>query len=175
MNLQLEIIDELQGKAEVLIERLMDAKEFASEKGFKKSSHELSSLVKSSIIDLNITIFKNKDKSECIDRVTLLNELKSILFEIDGITEEERCVKTRKRPIVMSRQIVMAVYHRALRPVISLTEAGSLYGKDHATVINACKVIRNLRDTDKRFKDDYQNIWDWAFKQDPDFTLYDKD
>ena len=59
--------------------------------------------------------------------------------------------KTRKREIVQARQIAM--YFAKSFTKSSLVEIGKVMGgKDHATVLHACKMVNNLIDTDKRFK-----------------------
>jgi len=41
----------------------------------------------------------------------------------------------------------------------SLSTIGSIIGgKDHATVLHACKTVNNLMDTDKRFKSQIDDI-----------------
>jgi len=41
----------------------------------------------------------------------------------------------------------------------SLPEIGRAFGgRDHTTVIHACKKINELRDSDSRTNDDYQNL-----------------
>ena len=59
--------------------------------------------------------------------------------------------KTRKREIVQARQVAM--YFSKSLTKSSLATIGSLIGgKDHATVLHACKTVNNLIDTDKRFR-----------------------
>ncbi len=59
--------------------------------------------------------------------------------------------KTRKREIVQARQVAM--YFSKSLTKFSLASIGSqIGGKDHATVLHACKAVNNLADTDKRFK-----------------------
>ena len=59
--------------------------------------------------------------------------------------------KTRKREIVQARQIAM--YFAKNMTKLSLTTIGSqIGGKDHATVLHACKTVNNLIDTDRQFK-----------------------
>lgn len=58
--------------------------------------------------------------------------------------------KTRKREIVEARQIAMSMSKLFTRA--SLATIGSeIGGKDHATVLHACKTINNLMDTDQKF------------------------
>ena len=59
--------------------------------------------------------------------------------------------KTRKREVVQARQIAM--YFAKSLTKSSLSTIGiNCGGKDHATVLHACRTVNNLMDTDKRFK-----------------------
>ena len=59
--------------------------------------------------------------------------------------------KTRKREVVQARQIAMFFAKQMTKS--SLANIGAhCGGKDHATVLHACKTVNNLMDTDKRFK-----------------------
>jgi chromosomal replication initiator protein len=59
--------------------------------------------------------------------------------------------KTRKREVVQARQIAM--YFAKQLTKSSLANIGAhCGGKDHATVLHACKTVNNLMETDKRFK-----------------------
>ncbi len=68
--------------------------------------------------------------------------------------------KSRKRDTVQVRQLAM--YFSKLYTKSSLAVIGNKCGnKDHATVLHACKTVRNLLDTDKSFKkyvDELENI-----------------
>src|SRR6185295_14163668 len=59
--------------------------------------------------------------------------------------------KTRKREVVQARQLAM--YFAKTFTKSSLSIIGSMCGgKDHATVLHACRTVNNLIDTDKKFK-----------------------
>ena len=59
--------------------------------------------------------------------------------------------KTRKREVVQARQIAMYFAKQLTRS--SLANIGSYCGgKDHATVLHACRTVNNLMETDKDFK-----------------------
>ena len=59
--------------------------------------------------------------------------------------------KTRKREIVQARQIAM-FFSKSLTKSSLATIGSKIGGKDHATVLHACKTVNNLIDTDKRFR-----------------------
>lgn len=59
--------------------------------------------------------------------------------------------KTRKREVVQARQIAM--YFSKTMTKSSLANIGMhCGGKDHATVLHACRTVNNLMETDKRFR-----------------------
>ena len=59
--------------------------------------------------------------------------------------------KTRKREVVQARQISMFFSKKMTKS--SLANIGAhCGGKDHATVLHACRTVNNLMDTDKKFK-----------------------
>ncbi len=59
--------------------------------------------------------------------------------------------KTRKREVVQARQISM-YFAKSLTKSSLATIGAHCGGKDHATVLHACRTVNNLIDTDKRFK-----------------------
>ena len=67
------------------------------------------------------------------------------------VTEQQVKGRLRKREIVQARQIAM--YFAKNMTKLSLATIGSqIGGKDHATVLHACKTVNNLIDTDRQFK-----------------------
>ena len=65
--------------------------------------------------------------------------------------------KTRKREIVQARQIAM-YFAKGLTKSSLATIGSQIGGKDHATVLHACKTVNNLIDTDKRFRNYIDDI-----------------
>lgn len=65
--------------------------------------------------------------------------------------------KTRKREIVQARQVVM-YFARNLTKSSLATIGAEVGGKDHATVLHACKTVNNLMDTEKHFKSYIEEI-----------------
>ncbi len=59
--------------------------------------------------------------------------------------------KTRKREIVQARQVAM-FFSKSLTKSSLATIGSRIGGKDHATVLHACKTVNNLIETDKRFR-----------------------
>jgi chromosomal replication initiator protein len=65
--------------------------------------------------------------------------------------------KTRKREIVQARQVAM-YFSKNLTKSSLATIGSQIGGKDHATVLHACKTVNNLVETDKQFKTQIEEI-----------------
>jgi chromosomal replication initiator protein len=65
--------------------------------------------------------------------------------------------KRRSRSIARPRQVAMALSKELTSH--SLPEIGDAFGgRDHTTVLHACKRIKQLRDVEQRVKEDYSNL-----------------
>jgi len=65
--------------------------------------------------------------------------------------------KRRSRSVARPRQVAMALAKELTTH--SLPEIGDAFGgRDHTTVLHACKRIKELRDTEQRMKEDYSNL-----------------
>jgi chromosomal replication initiator protein len=96
-------------------------------------------------------LVKNSKKEISVDYI------QKIVCDYFNISPDQLHSKTRKREIVQARQIAM-FFSKSLTKS-SLASIGSqIGGKDHATVLHACKTVNNLMDTDKRFKQTIENI-----------------
>lgn len=86
-----------------------------------------------------------------------IDYIQKIVCEYFGLPSDVLQTKTRKREIVQARQIAMFFSKSMTKS--SLSTIGSIIGgKDHATVLHACKTVNNLMDTDKRFKSQIDDI-----------------
>lgn len=94
---------------------------------------------------------KNVKKEISIDYI---QKTVSDYFKLDIDT---LCSKSRKRNIVQARQLAMFFAKKYTKA--SLASIGSQIGdRDHATVLHACKTIDNLLETDKQFKNYYDEL-----------------
>ncbi len=65
--------------------------------------------------------------------------------------------KRRSRSVARPRQVAMALSKELTSH--SLPEIGDAFGgRDHTTVLHACKRIKELRDVEQRMKEDYSNL-----------------
>ena len=95
----------------------------------------------------------SEDKSE----ITVDKVLETVCNYF-GISREDLLSKTRKRQIVLARQIAMYL-SRNMVSGISLSSIGSkIGGKDHATVLYACTAVTDLMSTDRNVKQDVKGI-----------------
>ena len=91
------------------------------------------------------TLVKNSKKEISIDYI------QKVVCDYFNIEINQLQTKTRKREIVQARQIAM--YFSKSLTKSSLANIGTqIGGKDHATVLHACKTVNNLMETDKQFK-----------------------
>ncbi|MFC2104396.1 chromosomal replication initiator protein DnaA [Bacteroidota bacterium] len=96
-------------------------------------------------------LVKNSKKEISVDYI------QKVVCDYFSLSADLLQSKTRKREIVQARQIAM-YFSKALTKS-SLASIGALIGgKDHATVLHACKTVNNLMDTDKRFKSQIESI-----------------
>jgi len=80
-----------------------------------------------------------------------IDYIQKVVCDYFNISPESLKSKTRKREIVQARQITM--YFAKNYTKNSLAIIGSIVGgKDHATVLHACRTVQNLIETDKKFK-----------------------
>lgn len=80
-----------------------------------------------------------------------IDYIQKIVCDYFNISVDALKSKTRKREIVQARQVAM--YFAKIFTKNSLSVIGSIIGgKDHATVLHACRTVQNLMETDKKFK-----------------------
>jgi len=86
-----------------------------------------------------------------IDRELSISYISKVVCDYFHMPTSQIQMNTRKREIVQARQLAM--YFSKNMTKYSLSSIGSQIGKkDHATVLHACKMVNNLKDTDKNFR-----------------------
>jgi len=80
-----------------------------------------------------------------------IDYIQKIVCGYYNIGLEQLQSKTRKREIVQARQVAM-FFSKSLTKSSLATIGSQIGGKDHATVLHACKTVNNLIETDKRFR-----------------------
>jgi len=86
-----------------------------------------------------------------------VNIIESIVCDFYNIKSELIHTASRKRQIVQARQITM--YLSKNYTEMSLAQIGSLIGKkNHATVLHACKTVKEQMEVDKTFREEIEEI-----------------
>ena len=97
------------------------------------------------------TIVQNVEAEVGIDYIM------KFVSEYFGVTIEQMKDKTRKREIVVARQVSM--YFAKEYTNMSLKSIGSHFGnRDHSTVIHAIQSVNDLMDTDRKFNATMQDL-----------------
>jgi len=77
--------------------------------------------------------------------------IKRIVCMENRVSQEDLVKKTRKREVVQARQIAM--YFAKMYTNASLATIGQeIGGKDHTTVLHACKTVSDLSDTERQYR-----------------------
>jgi chromosomal replication initiator protein len=84
-------------------------------------------------------------------REITIDYIQKVVCEYYKIPVDQMQGKTRKREIVQARQVSM-YFSKSLTKASLASIGSSIGGKDHATVLHACKTVNNLIDTDRHFR-----------------------
>lgn len=91
------------------------------------------------------------------DKLITVENIQKTVAEYYKIRVADLLSKRRSRSIARPRQVAMVVAKELTSH--SLPEIGDAFGgRDHTTVLHACRKIAELRETDVRIKEDYGNI-----------------
>ena len=108
-------------------------------------------------IDLELTqrIVRKVVNSE--SKAVTVDEIINTVCKHFGLETATIHTKSRKREVVQARQIAM--YLAKNYTDLSTAKIGALIGhKDHATVLHACKTIKELKEVDKSFRAEIDEI-----------------
>lgn len=97
-----------------------------------------------------------------------INKLGVLISQCSGIKLEELIItkESRKQEYVRARQVHMACLKLAFK--FSYEKAGRMYyDKDHATTIHAIKTVNNEIDTNKYFREQYREVFWYAYTINP--------
>jgi chromosomal replication initiator protein len=91
------------------------------------------------------------------DRQISLDNIQRMVADYFKIKISDLLSKRRNRSIARPRQVAMALCKELTDH--SLPEIGDAFGgRDHTTVLHACRKIKELCDTDLSIRDDYNNL-----------------
>jgi chromosomal replication initiator protein len=109
--------------------------------------------------DVDIELIRDslKDLLALQDKQVSLENIQRTAAEYYKIKVADLLSKRRNRSVARPRQMAMALAKELTNH--SLPEIGDSFGgRDHTTVLHACRKVKELRDTDNDIREDYQNL-----------------
>lgn len=108
-------------------------------------------------ITLDLTHEALKDLLAMQERMISINNIQKTVAEYYNIRIADLHSKSRSRSITRPRQLAMTLAKELTNH--SLPEIGDAFGgRDHTTVLHACRKIDELRESNNRIQEDYQNL-----------------
>lgn len=99
-----------------------------------------------------------KDLLALHQKLVTLDGIQKTVVEYFKVRMSDLLSKKRTRSIARPRQIAMALAKELTNH--SLPEIGEAFGgRDHTTVLHACRKIAELKETDPRIAEDYRNLF----------------
>jgi chromosomal replication initiator protein len=108
-------------------------------------------------IDVDLVGDSLKDLLSFQERLVTINNIQKTVAEYYKIRLADLHSKSRSRQVARPRQVAMALAKDLTEH--SLPEIGNAFGgRDHTTVLHACRKINELAGSDARIKEDYENL-----------------
>jgi chromosomal replication initiator protein len=97
-----------------------------------------------------------RDMLAAYERLVTIDNIKRQVSTYYNIRVTDLSSARRTRSLARPRQIAMALAKELTQH--SLPEIGHAFGKDHTTVLHACRKVAELRKDDSRVREDYENL-----------------
>jgi len=108
-------------------------------------------------ITLDFTKEALRDLLALQDKLVTIENIQKTVAEYYKIRVNEILSKKRNRSLARPRQLAMALAKELTNH--SLPEIGDAFGgRDHTTVLHACRKVESLKISDNRIKEDYSNL-----------------
>ena len=108
-------------------------------------------------ITLEFTREALKDLLSLQAKLVTIDNIQKTVADYYKVRMADLLSKRRSRSVARPRQVAMALAKELTTH--SLPEIGDAFGgRDHTTVMHACKRIKQLRDVEQRVKEDYSNL-----------------
>jgi chromosomal replication initiator protein len=109
-------------------------------------------------IDVKFTKEALRDLLAMQDRLVSIENIQKTVAEYYKIRVADLLSARRTRSITRPRQIAMALAKELTSH--SLPEIGDAFGgRDHTTVLHACRKVAELKESDLRIAEEYSNLW----------------
>lgn len=109
--------------------------------------------------DITIELIREslKDLLALQDKLVSVDNIQRTVAEYYKIKISDLLSKRRSRSVARPRQVAMAMAKELTNH--SLPEIGDAFGgRDHTTVLHACRKIAELREIDADIREDYKNL-----------------
>ena len=156
----------LLGKARQMNTQLPDEVAFFIAKRLRSNIRELEGALKRVIANAHFTnqpitleFAKEalKDLLSLQDRLVSIENIQKTVAEYYKIRVHDLLSARRTRSITRPRQVAMALAKELTHH--SLPEIGDAFGgRDHTTVLHACRKVKELKESEIRIKEDYTNL-----------------
>jgi chromosomal replication initiator protein len=108
-------------------------------------------------ISLDFTKEALRDLIALQDKLVTIENIQKTVAEYSKVRVSDLLSKRRNRSVARPRQIAMSLAKELTNH--SLPEIGDQFGgRDHTTVLHACRRVKLLRESDARVREDYQNL-----------------
>jgi chromosomal replication initiator protein len=108
-------------------------------------------------ISLDLTREALRDLLALQDKLITIPNIQKVVVDYYKIRTADLLSARRSRTITRPRQIAMALAKELTTH--SLPEIGAAFGgRDHTTVLHACRKVKELREADLRINEDYNNL-----------------
>lgn len=109
------------------------------------------------LIDVSLVNESLKDLISFQERLVTINNIQKTVAEYYKIRVADLHAKSRSRQVARPRQVAMSLAKELTDH--SLPEIGDAFGgRDHTTVLHACRRIAELKAKDSRMDEDYNNL-----------------
>jgi chromosomal replication initiator protein len=156
----------LNSKAEQVDTQLPEEVAFFIAERFKSNIRDLEGALKRVVaharfagqpITQEFTRLALKELLAAQDKHVTIENIQKLVAEYFKIRVADLLSSRRNRSITRPRQIAMSLAKALTRH--SLPEIGNAFGgRDHTTVLHACRKVEDLRGTDQRIEEDYDNL-----------------
>jgi len=108
-------------------------------------------------IDVDLVRVALKDLLALQDKQVSIDNIQRVVAEYYKIKISDLLSKRRNRSVARPRQVAMSLAKELTNH--SLPEIGDAFGgRDHTTVLHACRKIKTLREEDGDIREDYKNL-----------------
>jgi chromosomal replication initiator protein len=98
-----------------------------------------------------------RDHLSAQERLVSLNNIQKTVADYFGLRHADLMSQRRQRSVVRPRQMAMALSKELTDH--SLPEIGDGFGgRDHTTVLHACRVVKKMVETDGRAREDWDKL-----------------